>query len=342
VTPTFTLPPDAEATAPPEWRGFARDEVRLLAVRPDGVTSTWFRELPELLEPGDLVVVNTSATLPARLDARRADGVVVPLHWSTSLDDGDWVVELRRPANDGPDLGVEPGTVLQLAGGGSVTLLAGFPDHAQPGRLWRARAEPVVDTTDYLARHGRPIAYGYLHGDFPLPEFQNVYAERAGSAEMASAGRPFTERLLVRLMARGIPVVPLVLHTGVSSPELHERPSPERFAVPDVTARLVNDTRKAGHRVVAVGTTVTRALETATDEDGAARAAEGWTDLVLGEDRPARLVDGLVTGLHAPEASHLQLLEAVAGRELVQCAYRAAVADHYLWHEFGDSMLFLP
>ena len=342
MTPTFTLPPDAEATAPPEWRGFARDEVRLLAVRPDGVTSTWFRELPELLEPGDLVVVNTSATLPARLDARRTDGVLVPLHWSTSLDDGDWVVELRRPANDGPDLGVEPGTVLQLAGGGSVTLLAGFPDHAQPGRLWRARTEPEVDTAEYLARHGRPIAYGYLRGDFPLPEFQNVYAERAGSAEMASAGRPFTERLLVRLMARGIPVVPLVLHTGVSSPELHERPSPERFAVPDVTARLVNDTRKAGHRVVAVGTTVTRALETATDEHGATRAAEGWTDLVLGEDRPARLVDGLVTGLHAPEASHLQLLEAVAGRELVQCAYRAAVADHYLWHEFGDSMLFLP
>jgi len=342
VTATFTLPPDAEATAPPEWRGLARDEVRLLAVRPDGVTSTRFRELPGLLEPGDLVVVNTSATLPARLDARRADGVPVPLHWSTTLDDGEWVVELRRPANDGPDLGVEPGTVLDLGGGVRVTLLAGFPDRARPGRLWRARAEPAVDTAEYLTRHGRPISYGYLHGDFPLPDFQNVYAERAGSAEMASAGRPFTERLLVRLLTRGIPVVPLVLHTGVSSPELHERPSPERFAVPEVTARLVNDTRRAGHRVVAVGTTVTRALESATDEDGVTRATQGWTDLVLGPDRPARGVGGLVTGLHTPEASHLRLLEAVAGPALVQSAYRAAVAERYLWHEFGDSMVFLP
>jgi S-adenosylmethionine:tRNA ribosyltransferase-isomerase len=137
-------------------------------------------------------------------------------------------------------------------------------------------------------------------------------------------------------------VLPLVLHTGVSSPEVHEPPSPERFAVPEVTARLVTATRRAGGRVVAVGTTVTRALETATGDDGRTRAAEGWTDLVLGPDRPARAVTGLVTGLHAPEASHLLLLEAVAGVDLVRRAYDAAVAERYLWHEFGDSMLFLP
>jgi S-adenosylmethionine:tRNA ribosyltransferase-isomerase len=148
--------------------------------------------------------------------------------------------------------------------------------------------------------------------------------------------------VLVRLMARGVPVVPIVLHAGVSSPELHEPPAPERFTVPEVTARLVTSTRRAGRRVVAVGTTVTRALETATDDDGVTRTAHGWTDLVLGPDRPARAVTGLVTGLHAPEASHLRLLEAVAGTEPVAAAYRAAVAEHYLWHEFGDSMLFLP
>jgi S-adenosylmethionine:tRNA ribosyltransferase-isomerase len=159
---------------------------------------------------------------------------------------------------------------------------------------------------------------------------------------MASAGRPFSEAVLVRLMARGIPVVPVVLHAGVSSPELHEPPTAERFAVPEVTARLVTGTRRAGRRVVAVGTTVTRALETATDDDGRTLPASGWTNLVLGPDRPARAVTGLVTGLHAPEASHLQLLEAVAGHDLVAAAYRAAVAGRYLWHEFGDSMLFLP
>jgi S-adenosylmethionine:tRNA ribosyltransferase-isomerase len=287
-------------------------------------------------------VVNTSATLPARLPARRADGVPVPLHWSTELDDGSWVVEVRRPDNSGPDLGVEPGTVLALPGDVRITLRASYPDPSRPSRLWRARTTPTVPATAYLSQHGRPIGYAYLRGDVPLAAFQTVYAGAPGSAEMASAGRPFTERLLVRLMARGVPVVPLTLHTGVSSPELHEPPYPERFAVPEVTARLVNSTRRAGGRVVAVGTTVTRALETATDEDGVTRAVAGWTCLVLGPDRPARAVTGLITGLHEPEASHLQLLEAVAGPELVAAAYDRAVAEHYLWHEFGDSMLFLP
>ena len=196
--------------------------------------------------------------------------------------------------------------------------------------------------TAYLQRHGRPIGYGYLAGPFPLAAFQNVYATEPGSAEMASAGRPLTERVLTQLVARGIPVAPITLHTGVSSPELHEPPYPERFAVPEVTARLVTSTRAAGRRVVAVGTTVTRALETATGDDGVTRPSTGWTDLVLGPDRPARAVTGLITGLHVPEASHLQLLEAVAGPELVQAAYAAAVAERYRWHEFGDSMLFLP
>jgi S-adenosylmethionine:tRNA ribosyltransferase-isomerase len=255
VSPAFPLPADAEAAAPPEWQGLARDEVRLMAVRPGGVTTTRFRDLPELLEPGDLVVVNTSATLPGRLAARRADGVTVPLHVSTTLDDGTWIVELRRPDNSGPDLGAEPGTVLTLPGDVPVTLLEGFPDPRHASRLRRARTEPAVAATVYLPRHGQPIRYGYLSGSFPLTAYQNVYATEPGSAEMASAGRPFTERLLVRLMTRGILVAPLTLHAGVSSPEVHEPPAPERFTVPGTTARLVDDTRRAGSRVVAVGTT---------------------------------------------------------------------------------------
>jgi S-adenosylmethionine:tRNA ribosyltransferase-isomerase len=331
-----------EATAPPERRGLARDGVRLMVVTPGGLRHTVFRDLPELLEPGDLVVVNTSATLPARLDVRRADGVRAPLHVSTTLDDGDWVVELRRPDNDGPDRGVEPGAVLELPGGVLLELLAAHPDPARPTRLWRARPRPELPAADLLRRYGRPIRYGYLRGAVPLADAQNVYATEPGSAENASAGRPFTERVLVRLIARGVPVVPVVLHAGVSSPELHEPPAPERFAVPEVTARLVTGTRAAGRRVVAVGTTVTRALESATGDDGVTRPAGGWTDLVLGPERPARAVTGLVTGLHAPDASHLLLLEAVAGRRLVDEAYAAAAAGDYLWHEYGDSMLFLP
>lgn len=342
MTAAFALPPGAEATSPPERRSLPRDGVRLMAVRPDGVTHHVFRDLPDLLTPGDLLVVNTSATLPARLDVRRRDGVAAPLHVSTTLDDGDWVVELRRPGNDGPDLGAEPGSTLDLPGGGILRLLRGHPHPGRGARLWRARPEPPVPARTVLAAHGRPVTYGYLRGPVRLADAQNVYATEPGSAENASAGRPFTDRLLVRLVARGVPVVPVVLHAGVSSPELHEPPAPERFAVPEVTARLVTATRRAGGRVVAVGTTVTRALESATGDDGVVRPAGGWTDLVLGPGRPVRAVTGLLTGLHAPEASHLRLLEAVAGRDLVDRAYAAAVAERYLWHEYGDSMLFLP
>ena len=342
MSATFTLPPDAEATEPPEWRGLARDEVRLMAVSAAGIAHRRFRDLPDLLAPGDLVVVNTSATLPARVEARRADGAVVPVHVSTQLDDGDWVVELRRPDNSGPDLGAEPGAVLALPGDLHLALVEGHPDPARPSRLWRARPSAPTAITAYLPRYGRPVGYGYLSGDFPLADRQNVWATEPGSAEMASAGRPFSAEVVVRLVARGVAVAPLVLHTGVSSPELHEPPYAERYAVPPSTARLVESTRAAGGRVVAVGTTVTRALETAAGDDGVVRASSGWTDLVLGPDRPARVVTGLVTGLHAPEASHLELLEAVAGPGLVARAYEAAVAERYLWHEFGDSMVFLP
>jgi S-adenosylmethionine:tRNA ribosyltransferase-isomerase len=194
----------------------------------------------------------------------------------------------------------------------------------------------------YLAGHGRPIGYGYLAARYPLADHQTVYASQPGSAEMASAGRPFTAELLVRLLAGGVAVAPVVLHAGVSSPERHEPPLPERFEVPEDTARLVNSTRSAGRRVVAVGTTVVRALETAAATDGTVRGSSGWTGLVLGPHRPARVVTGLLTGLHAPEASHLLLLEAVAGAALVGTAYDAAVQQRYLWHEFGDSTLFLP
>jgi S-adenosylmethionine:tRNA ribosyltransferase-isomerase len=137
-------------------------------------------------------------------------------------------------------------------------------------------------------------------------------------------------------------VAPITLHTGVSSQEDGEPPLAEPFRVPEPTARLVNMTRASGGRVVAVGTTVTRALETAAAEDGTVRARCGWTDLVLGPDRPARVVTGLVTGWHAPGASHLQLLHAVAGPEIVERAYAEALRERYQWHEFGDSCLLLP
>ncbi len=339
----FDLPAGAEAAEPPELRGGTRDGVRLLVTRPDGVEHRSFRDLPDLLAPGDLVVVNTSATLAAAVDAQRADGTAQPVHVSSPLDDGTWAVELRLPGGSGPDLDAVAGEELALPGGLRLRLLAPWPAAlAARSRLWRAAPSREVDLPGWLAEHGRPVAYAHTGGRFPLTAYQTVFADEPGSAEMASAGRPFTAELVLRLAVRGVAVTPVVLHAGVSSLELHEPPLPERLTVPAATAARVNATRAAGGRVVAIGTTVTRALESVADPDGTVQPRTGWTDLVLGPQRPARVVTGLVSGLHAPEASHLLLLEAVAGARAVRRAYASAVREGYRWHEFGDASLFLP
>ncbi|MFZ5851645.1 MAG: S-adenosylmethionine:tRNA ribosyltransferase-isomerase [Actinomycetota bacterium] len=339
----FPLPPGRAADAPPERRGTPRDGVRLLRAAPGRLTHHRFRDLPDLLDPGDLLVVNTSGTLPAALPGRRTGGDPLPVHVAGALEDGAWVVEPRRPDGSGPAGDVAAGDRLTLPGPVHLDLVAPYPAPTGSGvpRLWRAIPHPVVDLVGYLRRHGRPIRYGYLSGDFPLSDYQTIFARQPGSAEMPSAGRPFTPEVLVRCAVRGVVVAPVLLHTGVSSPEWAEPPAPERFAVPPATARLVTATRAAGARVVAVGTTVVRALESAV-VDGAVRPRAGWTELVLGPERPAHVVSGLVTGLHTPEASHLRLLDAVAGPALVDAAYAAALAGDYRWHEFGDAMLFLP
>jgi S-adenosylmethionine:tRNA ribosyltransferase-isomerase len=228
---------------------------------------------------------------------------------------------------------------VELPGEARVRLRA--PYLAGP-RLWIARLELPEPLLDYLAAHGLPIRYRYVPDEHPLAEYQTIFAAEPGSAEMPSAGRPFTHELVTELAARGVLLAPVTLHTGVSSPESHEPPYPERFHVPAATARLVNAVRGWGGRVVAVGTTVVRALETAAREDGTLERAEGWTQLVITPERGLRAVDGLLTGWHEPGASHLQLLDAVAGRELVADSYRTALEQGYLWHEFGDVHLILP
>ena len=321
-----------------------RDGVRLLVARPSSVTHAVFADLPAFLEPGDLVVVNTSATLAAALDGnRRATGATVTVHFSTALPEGGWAVELRPgPRASGPVRDVVAGEYVDLCDG-VLRLLEAYPDAQVTGsRLWRAEVDLPLDVPRYLARHGAPIAYDYVPGRWPLESYQTVFAQEPGSAEMPSAARPFTGQLVADLVAAGVTVAPIRLHTGVSSLEKGEPPLPEPFRVPASTARLVNLTRAAGGRVVAVGTTVTRALESVAGPDGVVAPGSGWTDLVLGPHRPARVVDGLITGWHEPGASHLLLLEAVAGPDLVAAAYRAAAAHGYLWHEFGDSALLLP
>jgi S-adenosylmethionine:tRNA ribosyltransferase-isomerase len=330
------------AGRPPEQRGLARDGVRLLVATPDGCQHARFSELARFLSAGDLLVVNTSATVAAAIDGHRADGQPVTVHVSSPLPDGTWLIEVRQgPDSTGRVTDASAGEQIALPAGGSLALVRRYPD-ADSDRMWVAAAAAGSGFRGYLDRHGRPIRYSYVPQAWPLAAYQTVFARSPGSAEMPSAGRPFTDHLVTQLATDGIVIAPITLHAGVASLEAGEPPLPERFTVPTPTAQLVNLTRSAGRRVIAVGTTVTRALESAADPGGTVRARHGWTDLVLGADHPARVVTGLVTGWHDPDASHLALLEAVAGPNLVRGAYQAAEQAGYLWHEFGDSCLLLP
>jgi S-adenosylmethionine:tRNA ribosyltransferase-isomerase len=341
--PAFELQPDLEAHVPPEARGLRRDGVRLLAARRSdwSISHHLFSDLPELLAPGDVLVINVSATIPAAIPARRSGGTRIRVHFATKaphLED-DWrVVEIRSADGTRPAR-LAAGERLQLRGGASLDLVAPY---ASGQRLMLARFCCALLVDEYLERYGEPIRYSHVRGRWPLDAYQNVYAISPGSAEMPSAGRPFTRELISRLVARDVAVAPITLHAGVSSPESHEPPFPEWFEVPEHTARTICDARKRGGRVIAVGTTVVRALESAATADGCACARSGWTGLVVTPECGVRAIDGLITGWHEPEASHLMMLEAVAGPELLHASYAAAVDAGYLWHEFGDSHLILP
>jgi S-adenosylmethionine:tRNA ribosyltransferase-isomerase len=330
----FTLPAELEATEPPEARGLRRDHVRLLVTSCNGerIVGARFDDLPRFLTTGDLLVANDSATLPAALRARRQDGTEIGLHLSVELPGRGWVVEPRLAE-------VAVGERLALPGGGTATLHRPYPDSR---RLWIADLDLPVPVVDYLHRWGRPIAYSYVRGEWPLEAYQTVYAKEPGSAEMPSAGRAFSADVLERLAHVGVGFVTLTLHTGVASLEEHETPHPEPYFVPVDTAAAIRRTRAAGGRIIAVGTTVVRALESVVDDEGQVNADQGWTDLVITPERGVQAVDGLLTGFHEPKASHLAMLAALAGPEHLARAYRAAITGGYLWHEFGDLHLILP
>ena len=336
----FTVPATQAATIPPERRGLRRDQVRLLVAGEAGITITSFSALARHLAPGDLVVVNDSATLPAAVAVRRHDDAPGILHLSTALPDGSWVVELRT-ARRARAVDAAAGEGLTLPPGGTVTLRAPWPQGSNGGRLWMADLDGIHDVVRYLGRVGRPITYDHVAVPLPLTAYQTIFARAPGSAEMPSAGRPFSAAVMTRITRAGVGVATVTLHAGVSSAETGEAPPPEPYDVPAATADRINATRAMGGRVIAVGTTVTRALETVADHTGNVHAGGGMTDLVLGATR-TRVVEGLITGWHEPRSSHLALLEAVAGDALVAGAYRSAIAGGLLWHEFGDSCLLLP
>ncbi len=352
---SFTLPDDLVAAAPAEARGIPRDAVRMLvASATEGLAHRNAFHLPAALRPGDLVVLNTSDTLPAALSGVGPDDHPVEVHLSTvepasgvvpaaalRRASSRWVVEVRERSGR---LGGEPSTVdragadIRLRGGGRLQVDAPYPAATARPRLWTAELTSPGPLRGWLAEVGGPIRYGYQAAPWPLSAYRTSYADTPGGAEMPSAGRPLTSRTFRRLRARGIRTAGLVLHCGVSSLEGDEPPYAEWYSVPPSTLQAIEETRAAGSRVVAVGTTVVRALESVA----ATGHAEGWTDLVVTPDRLVSTVDGLLTGWHAPAASHLDMLAALAGTDLLCASYRAALARGYRWHEFGDVHLILP
>jgi S-adenosylmethionine:tRNA ribosyltransferase-isomerase len=300
--------------------------------RGQSVSHHRFGDLPGLLMPGDLLVVNNSGTLPSAVPVSHE----LVVHFSTAMPDGTWLVELRfgNGAATVPYRGGAAGDRLVLPGGALLRLVSRFT-----GRLWRAKLSTAV--VPYLLRHGRPIRYSYVRHAWPIEAYQTVFATTPGSAEMPSAGRPFSPEVVTRLVSRGVTVAPITLHTGVSSLEDNEDPYPEPYDVPPATARLVELTREHGGRVIAIGTTVVRALETAALA-GEMGPASGWTTHVVTPEAGLHAVDGLLTGLHEPRSSHLRMLAAFAGEDLLSDCYDEAAEHGYRWHEFGDVHLLLP
>lgn len=342
ATLDFTLPEALEAHEPPEARGLARDAVNLLVSykADDAMRHVRFKEIGAFFRAGDVLVINTSGTLPAAVAAQRADGTKLILHLSTRLPGDLWVAELRRlvgtktvPFADG-----RAGETLHLPDA-TVTLLTRYKEGS---RLWRAKLTLPTPLEAYLAAHGKPIRYGYLNSDWDIRYYQTVYATEAGSAEMPSAGRAFTPEIITQLVAKGVTLAPLLLHTGVASLEDHEPPYAEYYRVPPQTASAVTQANAESRRVIAVGTTVVRALETVTDANGVTHPGEGYTELFITPERGVRAVSGILTGWHEPRATHLLMLAAIANRRHLAKAYRAALERGYLWHEFGDLHLILP
>lgn len=349
----FSLPPELEAGEPPEARGLQRDQVRLMVSNysNDRIRHARFDDLPNFLTKGDVLVINTSRTRNSALTTLRADDTPLELHLSTHLTEDLWTVELRSIQPDGKSKhfeGARQGEVLRLPGEATAILRGPYnsdcdPDLKQPSQtLWSAALSLPTAVDDYLAQFGFPIRYNYVKEKWPLSFYQTVYATESGSAEMPSAGRPFTPELLNRLESNDIQVTPLILHTGISNLETHEPPYKEFYQVPSGTAHLVNNAHASGRHVIAVGTTVVRALETVSEKGGKVHSGEGWTCKVITPPYELRSVDGLLTGMHEPHATHLAILQSLAGLAHTKMAYSEALRQGYLWHEFGDLHLIMP
>jgi S-adenosylmethionine:tRNA ribosyltransferase-isomerase len=345
----FHLPAELNADRPPERRGVARDRVRLLAIDRyySTFTHTRFDRITQFLAPGDLLVFNSSRTLPATLVGTVSrSNAKVEVRLAELLPDGTWLALLLVP----PALPHAKNLLTQGLKLDFGQELSGevLEQDQRISRLWKLRfSKSGTEFLDLVYRIGQPIRYRYLSAPWRLSYYQNVYALRPGAAEMPSAGRAFTWRLLLQLRNRGVESTAITLHTGLSSyldneVDRQHLASEEEYSISEEAATKIRRARNSGRRVVAVGTTVVRALEsTAADSGGEVRACHQYTQLRITADYQLRVVNSLLTGLHEPEASHLDMLAAFVSPSTIYAAYNEAIERRYLWHEFGDLNLIL-
>ena len=340
----FTLPEALACPLPTEERGIRRDQVRLMVSEQDGeqISHHLFQDLADVLKAGDVLVVNTSATVPAALPIQlpQGDG---RLHLSNQLEEGHWLVEIRTLAQNNTRRwrAGTAGQVFALPGGARLRLLHRYYQNREALDLWVADIDLPTASATYLRAHALPVKYLRVDQNYPLQYYQTYFGQQPGSTEMPSAARGFTPELVDKLLHKGVQIVPILLHTGISSLETDEEPYPEYMEVSALSAQRINLAKAKGQRIIAVGTTAIRALESAVDERGQVQAYRGNTSLYIKANHQLRMASGLLTGFHEPEASHLHMLQALASRQHLQRAYQTALREQYHWHEFGDLHLIL-
>ncbi|MCQ6268318.1 S-adenosylmethionine:tRNA ribosyltransferase-isomerase [Fictibacillus sp. WQ 8-8] len=335
---SFFLPEELNASMPPERRGLRRDYVKMMVIdRVNGHTShTQFYQLDHFLKAGDVLVLNASRTIPAVLQGQLEDGTVVEVRLAHRKSEGIWeALILSNTVKAGDKIMFSPLLTASILTTETANPFAVLEFNLCCSALY-----------DQIYQIGQPVRYEYIKTPWELDYYQTVFATSPGSVEMPSAGRAFSWELLFRLQKKGVKIAYIQLHTGLSylmDDKWHVEPreNMEEYMVPEETAQAVQKAKESGNKVIAVGTTVVRALESGADHEGRIRAASGWTNLYITAETKLQVADGLITGLHEPEASHLDLLSAFVSPELLKVSYEEAITQKYFWHEFGDMNLIL-
>ncbi len=341
----FELPGHLACPKPTELRNLSRDGVRLLVTTGSGhVEHTAFSDVDKYLQNGDVLVVNTSATRASAIPITLPYNRKGMAHFSTRVNKHEWLVEIREIMGDKTVRWKEGGEELEfhLPDRAKIMLKRKFYEERELLHLWIAEFNTGQEHEAYLAEHAQPIKYDKLNEPYPLDFYQTFFSFQPGSSELPSAGRGFTQNLVKRLLKKGVDFAPILLHTGVSSLEESEPPYPEYMEISPASAAIINNASEEGRKVIATGTTAVRAVESAVNEAGEVLPYAGNTNLFIEDSYRMRVINSLLTGFHEPGASHLNMLQSLAGFDHIERAYYSAIENNYFWHQFGDLHLILP